>query len=154
MTHIEKTYEIRAKPEVVFSYLDDVSQRSQHMMGMGRNFEFEILSDKPTGLGATYHWRGDTFGWKFEWTEVVSRYLENKEKAQHSIKGTKIDSGWILTPSDGGTVVHVTMDYELGDSWFARLIDTLFARRYCSSGPDSEYAHLKETLERRGDTGR
>lgn len=147
MARIERAYEVKAKPGSMFAFLDDVKLWGQHMMGMWKNFRHEIQSDKPTGLGAIHHWRGSAYGWKFEWTEVVTKWTRNVDKEQHSVKGMKMDSGWSLTPHDGGMTVRVWMDYELGSSWFAKLVDILYAKRFCSNGLDRDFAHLKKLLE-------
>ena len=51
---LRKVVEVRADPESVFSYLDDVRNTGAHMqrVGMGGNLEFETLSENATGVGA------------------------------------------------------------------------------------------------------
>ena len=148
MGRIRKSIEIRARPEDVFAYMDDVKLRGSHMLGMGRDFRPEILSKNETGVGATYRWRGTMYGVKFGWTEVVTKWVENREKLHHSIEGLNIDMGWSLTPSDDGTILTITMDYDIGYSLLGKLIDWLWAERYCSTGINADFEHMKEILEK------
>lgn len=147
MGRISKTIEIKARPEDVFAHIDDVEGRGHHMLGMGRDFNVEILSKNSTGLGATYRWSGSMYAIKFGWTEVVTTWVENREKAHHSIEGMKIDLGWKLTRKDGGTILTMRMDYEIGYSFLGRLIDWLWAEKYCSEGIDRDFQHMKRVLE-------
>lgn len=73
MGRIRKSIQISAKPEDIFAYMDDAGHRGHHMLGMGRNFHAELLSENATGVGATYRWSGTMYGVKFGWTEVVTR---------------------------------------------------------------------------------
>ncbi len=147
MGEIAKSVEIDASPEEVFRYLDDERRRGHHMIGMGRDFQVEILSENVTGLGTTYRWRVSMYGVEFGWTEVVTKWVENREKTHHSIEGMKIDMSWSLTPKDGGTILTMSMDYDIGYSFLGKLIDWLWARRYCSEGIDRDFQHMKEVLE-------
>ncbi len=117
------------------------------MLGMGRDFRAEILSKNKTGLGATYRWSGSMYGIKFGWTEVVTKWVQNREKAHHSIEGMKIDVSWNLSPKDGGTILTMRMDYDIGYSFLGKLIDWLWAERYCNEGIDRDFQHMKEVLE-------
>lgn len=124
------------------------------MLGMGRDFHPEILSVNDTDVGAIYRWTGTMYGVKFGWTEVVTRWVKNREKSHHSIQAsgwvTGIDMGWALSPQDGGTLLTETMDYELGYSFLGKLLDRLWLRRYCSKGIQMDFQHMKEELERPG----
>ena len=148
MGKIRKSIQIEAKPEDVFGYMDDVKRRGHHMFGMGRNFYPEILSENATGVGATYRWRGTMYGVKFGWTEVVTKWVKNREKFHHSIEGMKIDMGWTLAPKDGGTILTMVMDYDIGYSLLGKLIDWLWAERYCSNGIDADFQHMERFLEK------
>lgn len=148
MGSIRKSIQIDAKPEDVFAFMDDVKRRGHHMLGMGRDFRPEILSENSTGVGVSYRWSGTMYGLKFGWTEVVTRWVENREKFHHSVEGMKIDMGWSLTPKDGGTILMMSMDYDIGFSWLGKLIDLLWAERYCSKGIDRDFQHMKEILEK------
>lgn len=152
MGNIRKSVLIRANPEDVFAYMDDVDRRGHHMLGMGRDFHPERLSDNQSGIGATYRWKGTMYGVKFGWTEVVTRWIENREKFQHSTEGkgwiTKIDVGWTLAPANEGTILTLTMDYELGYSIMGRLLDWLWLERYCGKGLDTDFQQMKERLEK------
>ncbi len=147
MGRIRKTIEIKARPEDVFAHIDDAKRRGHHMLGMGRDFHAELLSKNSTGLGATYRWSGSMYGIKFSWTEVVTTWVENREKAYHSIEGMKIDVDWNLSRKDGGTILTMRMNYDIGYSFLGKLIDWLWAERYCSEGIDKDFQQMKEILE-------
>lgn len=155
MGRIRKSIMIHAGPEDVFAYMDKVGQRGHHMLGMGRDFRPEILSENTTGVGATYRWSGAMYGVKFGWTEVVTRWAKNREKFHHSKEGggwiKRIDMGWTLTPANGGTSLTLTMDYDLGYSFLGKLLDWLWLERYCSEGLDMDFQHMKEALEKAGE---
>lgn len=151
MGKIRKSIRINAKPEDVFAYIEDVDRRGNHMLGMGRDFHPEILSENAMGVGATYRWSGTMYGVKFGWTEVVTKWVKNREKVNHSIEGMRIDVSWTLSPEDGGTLLTEAMDYDLGYSLLGRLVDWLWAERYCSKGIEADFQHMKEELEKPGE---
>ena len=62
MITVTETAEILATAESVFAYVDDIRNVGLHMTGrssmamMGSRLKLEILSNQPTGLGATYRY--------------------------------------------------------------------------------------------------
>ncbi len=145
---IRKSVEVQASAEKVFEYIDDANKRGGHMLGMGRSFRPELLTKNATGLGATYRWQGTMYGVGFGWTEVVTKWVKNREKATHSIEGMKIDVTWTLTPgAHDWTILTFSMDYSLGYSLLGKLLDWLWAERYCSEGIDSDFHQMKDALE-------
>jgi len=63
-----ETVDILAPAESVFGYVDDIRNVGWHMTErssmamMGSCMKLEILSDQPTGLGATYRYSGTMMG--------------------------------------------------------------------------------------------
>ncbi len=152
MGRIRKSIQIAARPDDVFAYMDSLEHRGHHMLGMGRDFHAEILSENSTGLGATYRWRGSMYGVSFSWTEVVTKWVKDQEKFHRSVENkgwvAAIDMGWTVTPRDGGTLLTLIMDYDLGYSFVGKLLDRIWAERYCGKGVEGDFRRLKEELEK------
>lgn len=44
------------------------------------------------------------------------------------------------------------MDYDIGYSLLGKLVDWIWAERYCSKGIDSDFKHMKQALEKPRET--
>ena len=88
---VTETAEIRATAESVLAYVDDIRHVGWHMTErssmamMGSRLKLEILSEQPTGLGATYRYSGTMMGLSLDFSESVTRYVPNREKIWRTI---------------------------------------------------------------------
>jgi hypothetical protein len=91
MATATETVGIEAPAETVFAYGDDIrdvgwqmTERSSMAM-MGSRLKLEILSEQPSGLGATYRYCGTMMGLSLDFSESVTRYVPNREKVWRTI---------------------------------------------------------------------
>lgn len=77
-------------------------------------------------------------GLKVNFTEVVTKWIKNREKVQQAIDSYASDISWNLSMSlkqtDNGTRMALDLDYKLPYSWLGKLLDLLFVRRYLRKG--------------------
>jgi hypothetical protein len=91
MITVIESVEIRAPAEAVFAYVDDIRNLGWHMTGrssmamLGSRLQLEVLSDQPTGLGATYRYSGTMMGFPIDFSESVTKYLPPREKIWRTI---------------------------------------------------------------------
>lgn len=148
MGKVQVVKHINASPERVFTYVDDIRNVARHATsGMGARLKLEITSPNDRGLGATYHWSGKVFGIKIDFTEVVTKWVENREKAYQSISGGKLSLHYTLSPVPGGTQVACTLEYELPIPIIGGLIDYLIINRLAKNSLDKMYQHMKKAIE-------
>ena len=148
MGHVRMVIEIKARPEQVFAHIDNIRNMVPHVGAFGGKLDLEIVSKNASGVGATYHWRGRLLGWKVDLTEIVTKWVMNKEKAYRGIKGFKFDVHWILSSKNDKTEVNVEFSYELPGSYLGKLIDRLFINRYVERGFRKVLHEMKDILER------
>ena len=138
---VEKT-EIKAKPEEVFAFMDDIRNVGWHMEGgrsmalFGGKLTLDTFSEQDRGVGATYRWRGKVMGLTIDFAEVVTKWVRNREKVWRTLDGAKIiimsgyEMRFNLTPTDDGTLVTFEIEYEPPRSWLGRIVGKILARRY------------------------
>src|SRR5438045_9497873 len=85
MKTLEKKETYYAKPESVFSYLDDLGVTGMHMTKssmpmMGGKLDLEFITTQHTGLGSKYHWTGSVVGMIMDFTVEVTKWIQGKEK--------------------------------------------------------------------------
>ncbi len=95
MKTVRESIEINASAKVVFEHVDDIANTGWHMTKssmplMGSSLTLEILSKNPTGVGATYRWHGKIMGFTMDFSEIISRWVPNKERVWHTIGNPKI----------------------------------------------------------------
>lgn len=143
MITVSEAAEIQAKLEVVFAYVDDIRNLGWHMTGrssmamMGSRLKLEILSDQPTGLGATYRYSGAVMGLSIDFSESVTKYLPPHEKVWRTIGEPRllILASYemrlgieALSPSSARLTISIS--YGLPRSPFWRIVGLLLARPY------------------------
>lgn len=126
---LSESVEIKSSPDVVFSHIDYVRNIGMHMSKrsmpmMGGSLKTEILSKNDRGLGATYRMYGKVMGMKIDFTEKVTKWIENQEKVWETIGEPKliIMGGYIMNlnvrPSNFGTRLTFGIKYSYPKSVF------------------------------------
>jgi len=91
MTTVTEAVDIQEPAERVFGYVDDMRNVGWHMTDrssmpmLGSRLKLEILSEQPTGPGATYRYSGKMMGLSLDFSESVTTYLPNREKVWRTI---------------------------------------------------------------------
>ena len=87
-------------------------------------------------------------GWKFDTKATVTSRIENKEKTYRFKAGPlDFEIKLVLDKTDDGTNLTIIVDYEMPYSWFGKLIDFLFVRRYVEKEVDKTYETCQKILE-------
>ncbi len=139
--HLDEILEINASPERVFRYLDNMQSVGEHMMKssmplMGGKLKLERLSSNPTGVSATYRYRGRVLFLPIDFSETVIEWVETKRKIWKTIGTPKLiilgnyEMGFELEQTQEGTKAHLWIDYEIPRPWFGRILGMLLADWY------------------------
>lgn len=141
MKSLKKEITVRASPEKVFTFMDDLSKTGIHMsqssmMMMGSKLTLEQLEGPSKGVGATFHWSGKVMGMPIDITETVTKWIENKEKVWETIGSPKIIIlGWyrmsLKTENVGeSTLASLQIEYTKPNGWFYKILSFFFAGWY------------------------
>ena len=141
MKTLIKKVEIKATPDKVFDYMDKLGNTGMHMMEssammMGSKLQLEQLSKNATGLDSRFRWYGKMMGLKMDFTVVVTKWTQSKEKVWETIGNSKmIILGWyqmrlILTPSSAGTLTELSISYTYPKNIFGKILAFFLSRWY------------------------
>ena len=141
MPKMSRIIEIRATPEEVFAYLDDIKNVGMHMASssmamLGGKMSLQVISKNKTGRGATYRLRGGVLWMPIDITETVTKWAEGREKEWETVDNPKIIvMSWyrmhfVLKPAQRGTHVDFEIEYGLPTSFFGKMLGKLLARKY------------------------
>jgi len=143
MITVRESVEIRAPTETVFAHVDDIRNLGWHMTGrssmamMGSRLNLEILSERATGLGATYRYYGTMMGLTIDFSESVTKYVPPREKVWCTIGEPRLliiasyemrVAVEPLAPSSSRLTISIL--YELPRSRFWRIVGLVLARSY------------------------
>ena len=137
------TVAIERTAESVFAFIDDIRSVGFHMSEqssiamMGSKLKLEILSARPTGVGATYRYSGKVLGLTLDFTESVTRYVPNREKVWRTTGSPRLlivssyEMRLAVEPlSQSSSRLTISIAYELPAAWLWRRVGVLLARRY------------------------
>jgi Polyketide cyclase / dehydrase and lipid transport len=143
MTTVSEMIEIRAPAEDVFAHVDDIRNLGWHMIGrssmamMGARLKLEILSDRPTGPGATYRYSGTMLTLPIDFSEAVTKYAPPREKVWRTIGKPQLliiasyEMRVAVKPlSPTSARLTISIVYELPRSAFWRIVGLYLARPY------------------------
>ena len=139
--HFEQAIDIKARPQDVFAFVDDIHHTGWHMEKssmpmMGGKMEVEILSKNRTGLGAAYRWTGRVLGMPIDFSETVVKYAKDKERVWRTIGEPKIiiighyEMGFKLTTIQRSTRLTIYISYELPKPLFGKFLGWLLSGWY------------------------
>ena len=145
MAKIRKSIEIDAPLEAVFNYIKDLENMPEWMTSCESH---KITSEQKYGVGTTTHCVMEQAGRIIEWDAVVTEYIENRKQAWHCDKPSKNDGIFEFEPTEEGTKVTFTMDYDLPYSILGMIIDKLKVSKAIEKNVDEGLTKLKEILEK------
>jgi len=149
---------IKAPPETVFRYVDDIRNTGWHMTKasmplMGSKLNWEILSRNLSGEGATYRWHGRVMGLTIDFTETVTRWIADREKGWKTVGNPRMViisnyEMWLrVEPAAGQTKLTFGIEYDLPKPFFWRFLGWLLADWYCKWCLRHMTADTKRVLE-------
>ena len=145
VARIERSIEIKAPPEKVFVYMKDLKKMPEWMPSCKSH---KITSEQRHGVGTTTHCVMEQAGRIIEWDAVVTEYIENRKQAWHCDKPSRNDGIFEFEPTEKGTKVTFTMDYDLPYSILGMIIDKLRVSKAIEKNVDEGLTKLKEILEK------
>lgn len=160
MKTIKRTETYSATPEKVFQCLDDLGVTGMHMTKssmamMGSKLVLNFLTEDKKGLGTKYRWTGKMMWMNMDFTVIVTKWVDGKEKTWETVGTSKmIIYSWYRMHFDlknvhDGTVAELSITYEKPTGLFAKLISWLFADLYCRWCLKSMLDDTKKTIESR-----
>jgi Polyketide cyclase / dehydrase and lipid transport len=143
MTTVTEAIDIDAPAETVFAYVDDIRNMGWHMTErpsmamMGSRLKLDILSERTTGVGATYRYSGTMLGFTLDFSETVTSYVPNREKAWHTIGEPRLviiasyDMRLLVEPrSPSSSSLTISIRYALPRAWVGRVLGLMLAGPY------------------------
>ena len=123
--------------------MDNLGNTGMHMMKnsammMGSKLNLEQLTECKTGLNSKFHWFGKMMGIPLDFTVVVSKWIENKQKVWETIGESKmIILKWyqmrlLVSPNGGSTKAELSIRYTLPDNLFFKIIALFLAPWYAN----------------------
>jgi hypothetical protein len=142
MKTITKTKTFNAPKEVVFQNLDDLGVTGSHMthssiMMMGSKLKLTWLTQRHNGLGSKYRWTGEMMGLTMDFTVIVTKWIESREKIWETIGECKlILYSWYrmslnIEPGNDGTTAHLSITFRRPKPFLFKLLSFCFADLYC-----------------------
>ena len=148
MGKIQNIIEIKVKPEKVFKYIENIWNIQYHLNLIGIKLKLEILSENPTGVGATYHWYGDALDQKINSIMFVVKRVNNKEILYQSHSGLQFNIILHLTPLNDSTKIDFTLNYLKPSSWsYESSPNSLFNQSFLKKITDMMFETIKGSLE-------
>ena len=141
--HYDASTFVAARPEQVFAYIDDHARLASHMSGAswmmgGGHMDTELDERKGQAVGSHIRMTGRVFGVSVFLDEVVTSRTPPFEKTwetvgtPHLIVVGPYQMGFQIRAADGGSRLHVFIDYELPAGWSGRLLGRLFGGMYAA----------------------
>ena len=146
MAKIEKSIEIEASPEKVFTFANDMKKFNDASKGFA---ESEYTSKGPVGVGTTMHVVSTAGGTTAEWDMEVTEFVKNEKVVLRTIGAGKFKGSFSYTyePTAKGTKLTFCMDYELPYSVLGKLIDKLKVSKAIEKGISKSQENIKKALE-------
>lgn len=149
MTRIEKTIEINAPLEKVFTYVTDVEN---FVKDQPPEMEFQILrkDEGPLRVGFTATIRVKAGGNTWEVEDEATELVRNKKYAGRQKGGSfkKIEHTDLFEPAEKGTQWTSILEYELPNSVPGKIVDELMMRKDMEKFADYYAKKTKEELEK------
>ena len=145
MARIRRAIEINIAPDQVFNYIKDLENMPEWMPSCKSH---KITSEQRHGVGTTTHCVMEQAGRIIEWDSVVTEYVENEKMVWHCDKPSKNDGIFEFEPTEKGTRVTFTMDYDLPYSILGMIIDKLKVSKAIEKNVDEGLTKLKEIIEK------
>jgi hypothetical protein len=154
-----KSILIHSTPEKVFRQMDDFSKTGMHMsessmMMMGSKLTLKQLSTKATGIGSSYRWYGKMMGMTMDFSETVTKWIQNKLKEWETVGEAKIIiMSWYkmwfeISPYKEETIAKISISYLPPKEWYYKILSFLFARWYCNWCLNNMLNDTKRNLEK------
>jgi uncharacterized membrane protein len=126
MAVVEKSAEIKAPVEKVFSYLEESESNVEWLPGM---MEVKDVDKTEDHVGTHFRWTYKMAGLRFEGETTVTEHVPNKKIVTQSKGG--IRSTWTFTfeQQDGGTKLTIKVDYTVPVPVLGKLAEAIVLKQ-------------------------
>jgi len=142
MKTLSRKESFRASAQQVFKAIDDLGVTGMHMtessmMMMGSKLSLEFLTPNKTGLNSRYRWTGKMMGIPMDFTVLVTKWIEAREKIWETVGPTKlIIYSWYqmkltVTQQHDKTEAELSITYKKPKGFFNNILCYFFADWYC-----------------------
>lgn len=141
MMKVDERIVIDVAPEVVFAYVTDPAKMAEWLPSM-----VETRNIVGTGEGQQYEWTYKMVGILFRGQTVVVEHVPNRLAVLQTIGAA--DSTWTfdVEPTDGGTRLRLTIEYEVPVPVLGKLAERIISKRDART-IRLGLANAKDTLE-------
>jgi uncharacterized protein YndB with AHSA1/START domain len=141
MMKVDERIVIDVAPEVVFAYVTDPAKMAEWLPSM-----VETRNIVGTGEGQQYEWTYKMVGILFRGQTVVVEHVPNRLAVLQTIGAA--DSTWTfdVEPTDGGTTLRLTIEYEVPVPVLGKLAERIISKRDART-IRLGLANAKDTLE-------
>ena len=108
MAKVEKSITVNAPVEQVFAYVENPMNQLEYLPSI-----VEVKDVTGQGVGAHYRWTYKMTGLRFEGESMLNEYIPNERMVVETKGGIASTWSWTFTPEDGGTKVHLTVEYTI-----------------------------------------
>ena len=126
MAVVEKSAEINAPVEKVFSYLEESESNVEWLPGM---MEVKDIAKTEGQVGTHFRWTYKMAGLRFEGETTVTEHIPNRKIVTQSKGG--IRSTWTFTfeQQDGGTKLTIKVDYTVPVPVLGKLAEAMVLKQ-------------------------
>lgn len=126
MAVVEKSAEINAPVEKVFSYLEESESNVEWLPGM---MEVKDIAKTEGQVGTHFRWTYKMAGLRFEGETTVTEHIPNRKIVTQSKGG--IRSTWTFTfeQQDGGTKLTIKVDYTVPVPVLGKLAEAIVLKQ-------------------------
>jgi len=145
MARVEKSIEINASPEKVWSLIN--WERVPEWYHSIKKVEW--TSKRKMEVGATVHVLSEIAGAKSEWDAEITEFADNERVTWRTIRGnpTTIYHA-TLSPSKTGVKLTTSFDYEMPYSILGKLIDKLRVHKEMEKEAEQALQRMKDAAEK------
>ncbi|MFW9973528.1 MAG: hypothetical protein ACFFDF_25320 [Candidatus Odinarchaeota archaeon] len=148
MVTIHKIYHIKAKPEKIFRYIENIWNIQYNLNLIGIKLNLEILSENSNGVGAAYRWYGNVSDVAINFILFVVKRVNNKALIFQTYSGIELNMILYLEPLDDSTKIDFTLNYLKPSSWsFQSSPNSLFSKSFQNKIIDLIFEKVKQSTE-------
>jgi uncharacterized protein YndB with AHSA1/START domain len=145
MGAVSRTVFIRRPPEAVYDLAWRPERATEWIVGMVAT-ENVRPGDAATGLDCRFDWTYRMLGLTFRGENRIVEADRPQRLREESSGGLNSVWTWRFEEADGGTSVHLTVDYVPPMGWLGRLLDPILLRRLNQRALDGTLDNLKRLL--------
>lgn len=124
MQKIEKSIDINASVDRVFSYIEDPNNQLEWMTSL-----MNVRNISGEGAGLQFEWTYKMAGISLDGKSVRTEHVAHERLVSKSKGGIESTFDFVLAPQDGGTRVNLTIEYEIPIPVLGKLAEKLVANR-------------------------